>query len=120
MRRARRCAGTSLRTSRTPTGRCRATASGRSASSRGGRLRRARAGLMWAALANGGKTLAESDPEVSEAVDFVEFYRASARYFLELGSCRREEADDSMTDDAGSASSPRRLQARGRGVIVVV
>jgi len=48
-------------------------------------LRRARADLMWAALANGGKTLAESDPEVSEAVDFVEFYRASAREFFELG-----------------------------------
>ncbi len=44
-------------------------------------IRRARADLMWAALANGGKTLAESDPEVSEAVDFVEFYRASARLF---------------------------------------
>ena len=38
---------------------------------------------MWAALANGGKTLTESDPEVSEAVDFVEFYRASARFFYE-------------------------------------
>ncbi len=47
-------------------------------------LRRARAGLIWAALANGGKTLAESDPEVSEAVDFVEFYRTSARSFFEL------------------------------------
>jgi RHH-type proline utilization regulon transcriptional repressor/proline dehydrogenase/delta 1-pyrroline-5-carboxylate dehydrogenase len=46
-------------------------------------IRRARARLMWAALANGGKTLAESDPEVSEAVDFVEFYRASARFFFE-------------------------------------
>jgi RHH-type proline utilization regulon transcriptional repressor/proline dehydrogenase/delta 1-pyrroline-5-carboxylate dehydrogenase len=47
-------------------------------------LRKSRADLMWAALANGGKTLAESDPEVSEAVDFVEFYRASAREFFEL------------------------------------
>jgi len=46
-------------------------------------IRRARGDLMWAALANGGKTLAESDPEVSEAVDFVEFYRATARYFFE-------------------------------------
>jgi RHH-type proline utilization regulon transcriptional repressor/proline dehydrogenase/delta 1-pyrroline-5-carboxylate dehydrogenase len=49
-------------------------------------LRRARGDLMWAALANGGKTLAESDPEVSEAVDFVEFYRASAKEFFELPS----------------------------------
>ena len=44
-------------------------------------LRRARADLIGAALANAGKTIAESDPEVSEAVDFVEFYSASARYF---------------------------------------
>lgn len=46
-------------------------------------IRRARGALMWSALADGGKTLAESDPEVSEAVDFVEFYRASARWFFE-------------------------------------
>jgi len=61
-------------------------------------LRRARTALMWAALANGGKTLAESDPEVSEAVDFVEFYRASARSFFELPD----------------------LEAAPRGVVVVV
>ena len=36
------------------------------------------------ALVNGGKTVAESDPEVSEAIDFVEFYRSTARYFQEL------------------------------------
>ncbi len=47
-------------------------------------LRKARGDLMGAALAEGGKTLAESDPEVSEAVDFVEFYRRSAHYFYEL------------------------------------
>jgi RHH-type proline utilization regulon transcriptional repressor/proline dehydrogenase/delta 1-pyrroline-5-carboxylate dehydrogenase len=51
-------------------------------------LRRGRADLMWAALANGGKILSESDPEVSEAIDFVEFYRASARYFAELEGLR--------------------------------
>ena len=45
---------------------------------------------MWAALANGGKILSESDPEVSEAVDFVEFYRASARAFFELPGVRAE------------------------------
>ena len=61
-------------------------------------IRRARADLMWAALANGGKTLAESDSEVSEAVDFVEFYRASADHYAALPG----------------------LQARGRGVVVVV
>ncbi len=63
-----------------------------------GEIRRARGDLLRAALANGGKTLAESDPEVSEAVDFVEFYRASAREFFDLPS----------------------VEARGLGVIVVV
>ena len=58
-------------------------------------IRRARADLMRAALANGGKTLAESDPEVSEAIDFLEFYRASARLFAPY-------------------------QAAGRGVVAVV
>ncbi|MBA4020238.1 MAG: proline dehydrogenase [Pirellula sp.] len=47
-------------------------------------LRRRRGLLMRAALANGGKLLTESDPEVSEAIDFVEFYRASARSWFEL------------------------------------
>lgn len=61
-------------------------------------LHKARGALMWAALANGGKTLTESDPEVSEAIDFVEFYRASAREFFELPS----------------------VEARGLGVVVVV
>ena len=61
-------------------------------------LRRARGDLMWAALANGGKTLAESDPEVSEAVDFVEFYRAAAAEFFALPS----------------------VEAQGRGTVVVV
>ena len=47
-------------------------------------LRQARGTLIRAALANGGKTIAEADSEVSEAIDFVEFYRASARSFYEL------------------------------------
>ncbi|MDR3406452.1 MAG: proline dehydrogenase family protein [Chthoniobacter sp.] len=61
-------------------------------------LRKARGDLMWAALANGGKTLTESDPEVSEAIDFVEFYRASAREFFDLPS----------------------VETRGLGVVIVV
>lgn len=63
-------------------------------------LRRSRADLMWAALANGGKTLAESDPEVSEAVDFVEFYRASARYFSELHSGAGDSPANSKAGDS--------------------
>lgn len=61
-------------------------------------LRRSRAELIGAALANGGKTIGEADPEVSESVDFVEFYRASAR----------------------SLSALKQAVARGKGVVVVV
>jgi RHH-type proline utilization regulon transcriptional repressor/proline dehydrogenase/delta 1-pyrroline-5-carboxylate dehydrogenase len=55
-------------------------------------IRRSRAELIWAALADGGKALSESDPEVSEAVDFVEFYRASARYYYEMRGLSAEPA----------------------------
>src|SRR6266542_1803 len=61
-------------------------------------IRRARADLIGAALADGGKTIAESDPEVSEAVDFLEFYSAAARSFQEMPT----------------------LRASGKGVVVVV
>lgn len=61
-------------------------------------LRRARGDLLGAALANGGKTLSESDPEASEAVDFLEFYRDTARWWQEMPT----------------------LKARGKGVVVVV
>lgn len=43
-----------------------------------GNLRARRADLIGAAAADGGKTAAESDPEVNEAVDFVEFYTCVA------------------------------------------
>ena len=61
-------------------------------------LRGARGALMGAALAESGKTLLESDPEVSEAVDFVEFYSMSAVELSELSD----------------------VNATGRGVVVVV
>ncbi len=61
-------------------------------------LRLARGDLMGAALADGGKTLPESDPEVSEAIDFLEFYRDTARWWQELPT----------------------LQAKRKGVVVVV
>lgn len=47
-------------------------------------FRERRAELMGAAMADGGKTLPESDPEVSEAVDFLELYRRSALFFQRL------------------------------------
>ena len=62
------------------------------------KIRERRGDLMGAALADGGKTLAQSDPEVSEAVDFVEFYGRCAQYVEELAG----------------------VSAKGRGVVVVV
>jgi RHH-type proline utilization regulon transcriptional repressor/proline dehydrogenase/delta 1-pyrroline-5-carboxylate dehydrogenase len=53
-------------------------------------IRKARGDLMGAAIANGGKTLPESDPEVSEAVDFLEFYRDTARWWREMPNVRAQ------------------------------
>ncbi len=39
-----------------------------------GHLRERRGDLIGAAMADAGKTILESDPEISEAIDFVEFY----------------------------------------------
>ena len=47
-------------------------------------LRDARGDLMGAAMADGGKLFTQSDPEVSEAIDFVEYYAATARDFFAL------------------------------------
>ncbi len=41
-------------------------------------LRQRRADLIGAAMADAGKTILESDPEISEAIDFVEFYAKTA------------------------------------------
>lgn len=47
-------------------------------------LRAARGDLIGAAMADGGKTVMEADPEVSEAIDFVEYYARTARQTAEL------------------------------------
>ena len=47
-------------------------------------LVRHRSDLMGAALADGGKLLSESDPEVSEAIDFVRYYALTAQRFRDL------------------------------------
>ena len=47
-------------------------------------LRKARGDLIGAASANSGKVYTESDVEVSEAIDFAEFYPFSARTFTEM------------------------------------
>lgn len=56
-------------------------------------LRIARGDLIGAAIADAGKTIMESDPEVSEAIDFVEFYAQCA---LEL-----QESDQFKAQPAG-------------------
>jgi RHH-type proline utilization regulon transcriptional repressor/proline dehydrogenase/delta 1-pyrroline-5-carboxylate dehydrogenase len=62
------------------------------------RIRERRADLLGIALAEGGKLLTESDPEVSEAVDFCELYARSAEHFAGLPG----------------------IDARGAGVVVVI
>jgi len=62
------------------------------------RVREKRADLIGAAMADGGKIISESDPEVSEAVDYLEFYRDTAREWFEMPT----------------------LKARPKGVVVVV
>ncbi|QDU94314.1 proline dehydrogenase family protein [Lignipirellula cremea] len=47
-------------------------------------LRQARGRLLTTALADGGKTIGETDPEISEAIDFVEFYPRTAADFYAL------------------------------------
>ncbi|MFW6374127.1 MAG: bifunctional proline dehydrogenase/L-glutamate gamma-semialdehyde dehydrogenase [Thermodesulfobacteriota bacterium] len=47
-------------------------------------LRKARGDLIGAAAANTGKVFTEADPEVSEAIDFTEFYPWTVRKFDEL------------------------------------
>lgn len=67
------------------------------------RLRIRRGDLIGAAIAEAGKTITEVDPEVSEAIDFTEFYPlAVARFHDPESPCH-----------AG-------IRARGRGVVVVV
>jgi RHH-type proline utilization regulon transcriptional repressor/proline dehydrogenase/delta 1-pyrroline-5-carboxylate dehydrogenase len=61
-------------------------------------LRKARGDLMGAALADGGKLLSESDPEVTEAIDFVDYYAVTARAFRALDT----------------------VEAAAKGVVVVV
>ena len=61
-------------------------------------FRERRGDLMGAAMADGGKTLPQSDPEVSEAIDFLEFYSRCADYFEGLSG----------------------VNAKPRGVVVVV
>lgn len=61
-------------------------------------LRQRRADLIGAAMADGGKIAMESDPEISEAIDFVEFYALTA---LEIQTCTN-------------------LNASPRGVVVVI
>jgi RHH-type transcriptional regulator, proline utilization regulon repressor / proline dehydrogenase / delta 1-pyrroline-5-carboxylate dehydrogenase len=53
-----------------------------------GQLRLARADLIGAAAANTGKVFPEGDVEVSEAIDFAEYYPHSARAFTDMQHVR--------------------------------
>jgi RHH-type proline utilization regulon transcriptional repressor/proline dehydrogenase/delta 1-pyrroline-5-carboxylate dehydrogenase len=77
----------------------------RSASERGDVLFRAanllaerRGDLLGVMMAEGGKLFTESDPEISEAIDFCRYYAQTAAYYYNLAG----------------------LAPRGRGVVVVV
>jgi RHH-type proline utilization regulon transcriptional repressor/proline dehydrogenase/delta 1-pyrroline-5-carboxylate dehydrogenase len=61
-------------------------------------LRMARGELMGAAMAEGGKVFLQSDPEVSEGIDFCEYYRRTAVAFDSLET----------------------VEANGRGVVAVI
>jgi RHH-type proline utilization regulon transcriptional repressor/proline dehydrogenase/delta 1-pyrroline-5-carboxylate dehydrogenase len=75
----------------------------------------ARGELMGAMLAEGGKTLAESDPEVSEAIDFCRFYSNSAHFFDDLFR-RTDNPVRRSIDDGHDCPS----YFSGRGVVVIV
>jgi RHH-type proline utilization regulon transcriptional repressor/proline dehydrogenase/delta 1-pyrroline-5-carboxylate dehydrogenase len=51
-------------------------------------IRKARGDLIGAAAANTGKVFTESDVEVSEAIDFAEYYPRSARAFSDIKTIR--------------------------------
>lgn len=66
-------------------------------------MRIRRGDLIGAAVADGGKTIKEADPEVSEAIDFTEFYPLCVKRFVDPA----DEASEGVT-------------VSGRGAIVVV
>jgi len=53
-------------------------------------IRKARGDLIGAAAANTGKVFAEADVEVSEAIDFAEYYPFSARTFMDKATLQAE------------------------------
>jgi RHH-type proline utilization regulon transcriptional repressor/proline dehydrogenase/delta 1-pyrroline-5-carboxylate dehydrogenase len=61
-------------------------------------IRRNRADLIGAAMAEGGKVITESDPEVSKAIDFLEYYTESIKIF----------------------STRDNLECTGKGVVAVI
>lgn len=71
-------------------------------------MRERRGDLIGAAIAEAGKTITEADPEVSEAIDFIEFYPLTAKRFF------------TSEPSANRPSASQGLRARGRGVVVVV
>ncbi len=54
------------------------------------KLRERRGELIGAMMADGGKTILEADPEVSEAIDFAEYYRRQMVRMSEMADIRWE------------------------------
>ena len=70
--------------------------------------------------AEGGKTFAEADPEVSEAVDYARWYAAAARWVAALSGTAKPTQDRSgRSTQAGSTSGDPAVSSRPLGVVVV-
>lgn len=87
-------------------------------------LSRARGELLGAMLAEGGKLLAEGDPEVSEAIDFCRFYAASAEALyalrtLTVGAQHERYASSCPEPRPSGRGANVALNAAPRGVVVV-
>jgi RHH-type proline utilization regulon transcriptional repressor/proline dehydrogenase/delta 1-pyrroline-5-carboxylate dehydrogenase len=87
-------------------------------------IRCARGDLMGAALAEAGKTLMESDPEVSEAIDFIDFYTKTAGFYhgqeRGTGPIRAEHPSGRSGTLDLSPGSLDGVQAHGKGVVAVI
>ena len=62
---------------------------------------------IGAAAANTGKVFTESDVEVSEAIDFAEFYPSTARQFDRIHHIRARGRGAATARSGSSASGPK-------------
>jgi RHH-type proline utilization regulon transcriptional repressor/proline dehydrogenase/delta 1-pyrroline-5-carboxylate dehydrogenase len=74
-----------------------------------------RGDLMGAMLAEGGKLFTESDPEISEAIDFCRFYSRSAEEFFDIANFNSYSKTPPQSTGEGDSK-----RTRGKDVVVVV